>query len=197
MRRVTTPKEWHVRRQRRDARTLVLWFIDANADRMSLRAVIEDLATEPEFRSYFLQTVAESDMTSFVLETPLSAASGEFECALTNVPAPKKVKIDPQLYASSFAGDGLVAVVPSADGDGALVVPRPLQVEGWYADLPTFFKRIREEQQLALLEAVARTAREALATQQVCISSSAPGAPWLQVRVGSSAKRLAYSRYRR
>jgi hypothetical protein len=172
-----------------------MWFIDANADRMSFAKVMGDLAKHEGFRAYFLAAIAETDARSYVLEMPLSMANSEFECAITEAPVPKKVKVDPAKYASAFTSGESVAVVP--DGDASLIVPRAEQVEGWYADLPTFLKRIREEQQHALLQAVARTAQAALANGSVCVGSSAPGAPWLSFRVGPSAKALTYSRYRR
>lgn len=190
-------KEWHVRRQRPDARTSIFWFIDADAERMSVARVLDDLAAEPRFRSYFLASVLETDVRSFVLEVPLSKPSSEFECALTELPTPKKVKVDPSAYASHFSDGRSVAVLPSSDGDGHLVVPRAEQVEGWYADLATFLRRIRDEQQHALLEAVARTARDALRAQPVCLRSSAPGAPWLSIRVGIRPQGFAYARYAR
>lgn len=190
-------REWHVRRQRPNARTTILWFIDANADRMSVGQVIDDLASEASFRALFLSAVAETDARSFVLETPCSNRSGEFECALTEAPpAPKKAKIDPATYAAHFGAES-VAVFESPDGNGTLVVPAPKQVEGWYCDLATFLRRIDAAQQDALIRALAQTAKKALATQAVCLSSSAPGAPWLSMRVGTSSKGFLYGRYAR
>lgn len=186
-----------MRRQRANARTSIFWFIDSMADRMSVGQVIDDLVAEPSLRAQFISLIAETDARAFVLETPCCNRAGDFECALTEVSVPKKVKIDPATYAAHFDDGASVAVFDSPDGNGTLVAPAPRQVEGWYSDLSTFLRRIHVAQQDALLLAVAQTAQKALATQAVCLSSSAPGASWFSIRVGTSAKGFHYARYAR
>lgn len=176
--------EWHVRRQRPSPRTTVLAFVDADANRMTFPEVLDALQSSEAFRAFFITAIAESDLKTFTAETPVLTRAGDFELALTEAPLPKKLRLDASVYASHLGPDDLVASFPSPDGDGSLVAPSLVSVEGWYADLGTFVRKVRPEQVHALFATVARVAKQAMAKERVCLSSSPPGARWLHLRVG-------------
>ena len=191
-----------MRRQRPDARTTLISFIDANADRISCGYFLDKLESSEAFRDLFIGVLAEHDAKLFVWQMPsVSRATleSEFECALTEAapPAKKKVKIDPEVFAPHVRADESVVAFPSPDGSGTLVVPCPKQTEGWYAELATFLRRVRPAQTHALWQALARAAKAAVATQKVWLSSSAPGAPWLHMRVDTGPTHITYRPYAR
>lgn len=207
MRRVTSStqhhvEEWHVRRQRPDARTTLISFIDADANRISFAYFLDKLESSEPFRDLFIEVLAEHDAKLFVWQMPsMSRATldSEFECALTEAPPPakKKFKVDPEAFAPHLRSDESVVAFASPDGSGTLVVPCPKQAEGWYAELATFLRRVRRAQGHALWQALARAAKASVATKKVWLSSSAPGAPWLHMRVDTSPTHITYRPYAR
>ena len=191
-----------MRRQRPDARTTLISFIDADANRITVAHFLDKLESSEAFRELFIGVLIEHDAKLFVWQMPsISRATleSEFECALTEAspPAKKKPKIDPEAFAPHLRPDESVVAFPSPDGAGTLVVPCPKQAEGWYAELATFLRRVRPAQTHALWQALARAAKAAVATKKVWLTSSAPGAPWLHMRVDTSPTHITYRPYAR
>jgi hypothetical protein len=189
--------EWHVRWSRPDAKTALFGFIDANADRIMFPELLEKIEKDDAFRELFISTIANAELRSFGLETPRITQKQDVEIALTEAPLAKKFKINPEKYAAHFKPDEIVSVF--AEGETTLVVPVPKQVEGWYADLPTFLNRIHRIQVGALFQAVARVARAELAKAPIWITSSAPGAAWLSFSIWKTPppQGFLYKRYGR
>jgi hypothetical protein len=195
-------EEWHVRRQRPDARATLISFIDADANRISFAHFLDRLEGSESFRSLFIDVLAECDAKLFVWQMPsITSATlgGEFECAVIEAPPPakKKFKVDPEAFAPHLRPDESVVVCPSPDGAATLVVPCPKQAEGWYAELATFLRRVRPAQSHALWQTLARTAKASVATKKIWLSSSAPGAPWLHMRLDTTPANVAYRPYAR
>lgn len=194
----TGSHEWHIRWQRPDAKTRLLSFIDANADRITYRQFFQLLEKNEHFLAVFLAALGDCDLRTFVWETPSvdkRSLVNEFECALTELPVPAKTKVHPAKFADQFREDELVVAFPTPEGEGQIVVPCPRQAEGWYADLTTFMRRVQPAQVQALWQTVGRLTNEMLATQRVRVRSSALGAPWLHFIVGPSPKPAAYRGY--
>ena len=191
-------QEWHVRWQRPDARTRLLSFIDANADRITFRQFFQLMGSNEAFRKVFIGALADSELKSFVWEMPAIGKRSlvyEFECALTEVPPPKKVRVRPAKFADHFSDEESVVAFARAEGEGAIVVPCPRQAEGWYADVATFIRRVHPTQVDALWQKVAETAKGMLGAEKIRACSSTPGAPWLHFEIGPLPKAAAYSKY--
>lgn len=187
-----------MRWQRPKPGTLLLSFVDIDANRITFREFFDHLESNEKFRKVFVSALAGCELKTLVWETPSvdkRSLVQDFECALTDVPMPKKAKVNPLKYAEQLRDDESVVVFGAPEGTGQLVVPAPKQAEGWYADLATFLRRVHPSQVDALWQAVARTAKPMLSTERIRIRSSAPGAPWLCVEIGPSAKPVAYAGY--
>jgi uncharacterized protein DUF6940 len=192
--------EWHVRRQRPDARTTLLWFIDADANRMSFAQFLEALESSEAFRAFFMTSLTSSESKAFVWETAVVKLGDEFECAITQLTPPttkKKLKITPRAYAEHLRPGESVSVFPSPDGQATLLVPHPKGAEGWYAELGVFLRRANSDQHHVLWQTLARTAKVEQAKNRVWLRSSAPGLPWLHVRVDRETKNCVYRPYGR
>ncbi len=190
--------EWHVRWQRPKNGTLLLSFVDADANRVTFREFLTRLESSERFRAAFVAALAGCELKAFVWEMPAIGARSlvyEFECALTEAAVPPKVKVNPNKFGDHFREGEPVAVFDSPEADGSIIAPSPRGAEGWYADLGTFLRRVDPAQVHALWQAVAKTAKAMVAKERIRIRSSAPGAPWLHVRVGPSAKPAAFSGY--
>jgi hypothetical protein len=62
--------KWHVRRQRPDARTTVVYFIDVDANRMTFAQFFDELESNEDFRALFSAELAASTEKPFTWETP-------------------------------------------------------------------------------------------------------------------------------
>jgi hypothetical protein len=177
---------------------MLLSFVDIDANRITFREFFDHLESNERFRSVLVSALAECELKSFVWETPSvdkRALVNEFECALTEVPAPPKAKVNRLKFAEQFREGESVVAFPSPEGTGQIVVPCPKQAEGWYADVATFLRRVHPSQVDALFSTLARVAKPMLASERVRIRSSAPGASWLHFTVGPSPKPAAYAGY--
>jgi len=194
-------EEWHVRRQRPDARTTLLTFIDADANRITCRQFLDRLEKSEPFRELFITALLDCEAKAFVIETPSfnpAMLGNELELAVIDAPAPaKKPKIDPAKLSPSLLSDESVVTFASPEGHATLIAPCPRQAEGWYAELGIFLRRVRRAQAHALLIALAREAKQTVATDKVWITSSAPGAPWLHFRVDKSPQHISLARFKR
>jgi hypothetical protein len=191
-------QEWHVRRQRPNARTTLMWFIDANADRITFATFLDLLESSEAFRSLFIEELASSDVRLFVWETPGITPNGDFECALTEAPPPKKkYRASSAAYAAHLRADEPVVSFPSPEGNGTSIVPCPREADGWYAELGTFVRRVRRNQVHAMWQALAKAGKAALPKGRFWMTSSVPPAPWLEMRVETAAKPRAYAPYSR
>lgn len=199
----THREEWHVRRQRPDARTTLLSFIDANADRMTFRQFLDRLESSEAFRELFMSALLDCGVKAFAWETPSfnrAMLGDELECALIEGPPPKKPKLDPAKLAPSLVSEEerLVVAIPSPEGDATLIAPCPREASGWYAELGIFLRRVRRAQTHALWQELARAAKATLKTSdKVWLRSSAPGAPWLHLRVDTTPQHVVTKRYAR
>ncbi len=188
--------EWHVRRQRADARTTLLWFIDLDLNRMSWAHFLDNLESNESFRTLFVNSLVNSDRKSFVWETRAITLKDDFECALTEVPVTKKARIDSSKFAAHFRPEVNVVEFPSPDGSSTLVVPCPKQAEGWsYGELDTFLRKGPPVQVQELWQALARAAKAMVGKQTIWLSSTLPGVPWVHLRVDTSSKHFAFKRY--
>lgn len=192
--------EWHVRRQRPEPKTTLIWFIDRDANRMTYLQFLDALDRDEAFRALFIQVLAEADQKLYVWETPSisrNTAVGELEMAITEVPPPpKRFRVDPKKYRQEFANSDELAVTLT-EGDATLVIPSPREAEGWYADIGIFVRRIRPAQVHALWQTFAREVKKAIGTERIWLSSNMPGAPWLHLKIEKNNKSRAYSRYGR
>lgn len=192
-------EQWHVRRQRPDARTTLLTFIDADADRMTCRQFLDRLEGSQPFRELFVRALLDCGPKAFVIETKgfnPAMLGDELELAVIEPPPPtKKVKLNPAKLSPDLLSEQAVVVI--SEGESVRVAPSAHEAEGWYADLGVFLRRVRRAQAHALWRMWAQEAKKALATDKVWLSSSAPGAPWLHLRVDRSPEHISFGRFKR
>jgi hypothetical protein len=193
------PTKWHVRRQKPTPNTTLFWFIDNDANRMTYGQFLDELESDEAFRSQFIGVLSHHELRLFVWETPSITKPmlvGELECAITEAPPPpKRFRVIPSMYGAHFKPDELA--VTFTEGETKHVTPCPREAEGWYADLGVFLRRVKPVQVHALWQKFAAEVKQSVGTERIWLSSSAPGAPWLSLKIENNNKNRAYTRYGR
>ncbi len=154
------------------------------------------LRDDPEFRSFFIASLAGAPFKSFRWETPpitLKTANRPFEFVLVDSPE-LDVAADESAFARYFR-DMTRSVVhfPNLGGDAILVVPSPVGPAKAYAHSGSFVRNAPESQIHELWTLVGEVALLRLSAKPVWISTAGAGVPWLHVRIDDRPK---YYRHR-
>ncbi len=176
--------------------------MSCNGEPLALDNALESLATDPEFRNWFLEDLRSSPFSSFFWETPavtLPAAQATFEYVLVDAPSLASQRPDTWSFREYFEGNRRsagVAIMENLGRDAVLVVPEILDAPEIYTDLATFLRRGPESQQHDLLIALVKAVRAWKRDRPLWVSTSGLGVAWLHIRLDSRPKYYQYTPYR-
>lgn len=166
---------------------------------LSRTAVLERLACDSNFRSWWGRALCDWAPPSFVFETPawtLHNLSETFEFVGMANPALERAQVDAVSFAPHFsaAPAGTLALeFANLGGDAQLVVPTPGEVLEHHAHLAVFLRHAESDRQHALWQQLARTISAQLDDRPLWVSTAGLGVIWLHWRIGVRPK---YYRYR-
>lgn len=169
---------------------------------LSYREAVDLWAGEAGFRDWFSRLLGHAPFEAYCWETPPVVRSGldrDFEFALVDVPALRRLRADPQPFADPFARceprDGVVAF-PNLGGDALLVAPLPIGETSAYAHLASFLRSAPQSQCHALWQRVGVAIQEHAGDHPLWVSTAGLGVSWLHVRLDRRPKYYRFDAYR-
>jgi hypothetical protein len=174
--------------------------IDFDGSPVSYAEALCRWQTDAEFRSLFIELLANAPFTAFRWETPpVTAATTNrpFEFVLLDNPGLVQ-QPDPNAFAEHFRRlpGGSVVEFPNLGKDAILIVPRPLAEPSAYGHLAAFLRHAPESQKHALWMAVGAAMERRLGPKPVWLSTAGAGVSWLHVRLDDRPKYYGYAPYR-
>ena len=154
---------------------------------------------DEDFRTFFIETLADAPFEAFRWEMPpVTAARLDegFEFVLVDSPTLAR-RANPRAFREHFTSGEEVAVFPNLGGDALMVVPAPVGDRETYAHLGAFVRGAPESQVHALWAAVGKAMSEQVGEQPVWLNTAGGGVPWLHVRLDSRPKYYVYGGYRK
>lgn len=164
----------------------------------SFATVIAAWQTDPQFRIWFNDLLAQAPWPAFRWETPAITASTiarPFECVVLESPELESHP-DPEAFSEHSVTGKPVVRFTNLGGDAELIVPCPIAQPSAYPHLATFTREAPETQRQALWEAVGHGLARRIQSRLVWLSTAGAGVPWLHVRLDSRPKYYAYAAYR-
>ncbi|MCU0705085.1 MAG: hypothetical protein MUF18_14020 [Fimbriiglobus sp.] len=189
---------WSVQRETRsagDGHRIALHKGDRPA---SFAEVIAGWQTDPVFRDFFSNLLADTPFTAFRWETPAvstATAAQPFECVLLQDPRLDRPP-EPQAFAGHFSDVAGVVAFPNLGRDAVLVVPCPIGHVSAYCHLAAFVRHASAGQQQELWQAVGEAMARRLSGRPVWLNTAGAGVPWLHVRLDDRPKYYWHEPYR-
>jgi len=155
---------------------------------------------DQNFRSFFVQLLADAPYRTFRWETPpvsMATANCPFEFVLLDSPGLASHP-DASAFAEHF-GDGADAGIVefmNLGKDAILVAPCPRGPDSTYGHLAAFVRCAPQVQQHALWQRVGAAMERRLSTKPVWLSTAGAGVSWLHVRLDDRPKYYGYAPYR-
>lgn len=155
--------------------------------------------SDPTFRTFFIQLLANSPYTAFRWETPpltTATAKRPFEFVLLNSPSLAR-NPEPDVFAAYFdeTAPGGVVEFTNLGGDAILVVPCPQAPNAAYGHIGAFIRQAPEPQKHALWQQVGNAMQHRLGNKPVWLSTAGGGVSWLHVRLDDRPKYYGYAPY--
>ncbi|HUE74368.1 MAG TPA: hypothetical protein VMP01_26030 [Pirellulaceae bacterium] len=175
--------------------------VETSAAAVSYAEVLRLWQTDDEFRSLFLNVLADAPYEAFRWETPpmtKATAQRPFEFVLLDSPGLAR-EPEPIAFAAQFraAKPGEPAIeFPNLGNDAILVVPCPLAEHPAYGHLAAFTRMAPAAQQHALWSLVGQAMQRRLSAKPVWLSTAGAGVAWLHVRLDDRPKYYGYEPYR-
>jgi hypothetical protein len=174
--------------------------IDLDASPVPYAEVLRRWRYDAEFRSFFIDLLADSPFPAFRWETPpitTATADRAFEFVLLDSPGLASTP-DVNAFADYFRGAGEAGVVefPNLGRDAVLVVPCPGGPLSAYGHIGAFVRQAPERQRHALWEAVGAAMQRRLGDKPVWLSTAGAGVSWLHVRLDDRPKYYGHGPYR-
>ncbi len=155
--------------------------------------------TDAEFRSFFLDVLANAPFSEFRWETPPITAgtvSRPFEFVLLDSPGLAQ-QPDPEAFVEHFRStEADVLSFPNLGRDAVLVVPCPREPHSAYGHIAAFAREAPELQRHALWQLVGKVMEERLGPNRIWLSTAGAGVPWLHIRLDSRPKYYGHAPYR-
>jgi hypothetical protein len=174
--------------------------IDLKGSPVSYSEVLSLWQESSDFRTTFIQTLANSGFAAFRWETPpitKATANRPFEFVMLNCPE-LKGSPDVEAFAEHFRGvpQGGVVEFSNLGKDAILVVPCPSEPLWAYIHIGTFTRSAPEAQKHALWQLVGGSMQRRLSNIPVWLSTAGAGVAWLHVRLDDRPKYYAYEPYK-
>lgn len=174
--------------------------IEQDASPVPYAEVLRLWQADAEFRSLFIQMLADAPFEAFRWETPpltIATANRPFECVLLNSPGLAS-RPDQQAFAEHFGAASADGVVEFANlgKDAILVVPSPLGPPQAYGHIAAFVRQAPQSQQHAIWAAVGAAMQRRLSSRPVWLSTAGAGVSWLHVRLDDRPKYYGFQPYR-
>lgn len=154
--------------------------------------------SDPEFRDFFNQLLADSPFVAFRWETPgvrTETLSQDFEFVLIDSPGLDR-EVQREAFAEHFTNEpDDVVVFSNLSGDATLIVPNPTSTDDCYGHLAAFVRHAPHQQRLALWKAVGEALAKRVSKKTVWLSTAGAGVSWLHVRLDSRPKYYGYHLY--
>ena len=196
---VTQTDKLHTEAEKLDENTLRVC-IRGDGKCLSFSEVSILAQTEPRFRSWFTQQLANVPMDAYFWETPpvtKKSFAQDFEYVLINAPWLRRIQANPSAFNDQFNGvTSEIAQFHNLGRDAILLAPVPLKGEGDYPHLAAFVRSAPETKISALWKSVFETLARVLTDQPVWVSTSGLGVAWLHVRLDSIPKYYNYGPYK-
>ena len=172
--------------------------IQWNATPVSYADVLRRWQKDDEFRSLFLNLLADAPFPEFRWETPpitAKTAQRPFEFVLLESPGLAR-EPEPEYFETQFraAKPGEQAIAFRFHKDAIFIAPCPLGPG--YAHLAAFVRQAPASQQQAFWSLVGQTMEQRLSDQPVWLSTGC-AVPWPHVRLDDRPKFYVYQPYRR
>jgi len=164
---------------------------------VTYREVLELWTSDPSFRHYFTQLLADSPIAAYRWETPpvtVATLDRPFEFVLLPCPRLERPP-DRAAFAEHFEPGKSVVAFDNLGGDASLVVPTPAADDSAYGHLAAFVRHAPEDQQHALWQEAARAMKRRVGGKPVWLSTAGMGVAWLHVRLDSRPKYYGHRPY--
>jgi hypothetical protein len=154
---------------------------------LSFAEVLRRWQNDQEFRSFFMQLLADAPFSAFRWETPpVTAVTASRPLIRSPLPSTLTAQEPPR---ASFLFSNL-------GNDAILVVPCPSQPRSAYGHLAAFIREAPEGQKHALWQRVGQIMEQRLGPAPVWLSTAGAGVPWLHVRLDDRPKYYGHDPYR-
>ena len=175
--------------------------VELAASPLSYAEAIRRWRTDADFRSFFIELLANAPFPAFRWETPpitYGNVGRPFEFVVLNSPGLEN-EPDVEAFQEHFIGSAASRGVVSFSNlgkDAILVVPCPIGPPAGYAHLAAFVRQAPMEQRHALWEVVGDAVERRLGAVPVWVSTAGMGVSWLHVRLDDRPKYYGYKPYR-
>ena len=160
--------------------------------------VLECLARQADFRTFFSRLLAAAPYAAYFWETPpvtLQTAGQTFECVLVDAPALAGVTADAGAFSCYFSESTGVVDFPNLGRDAWLVAPCPRGPRHVYVHLAAFVRGAPAALQQAFWQRLGEVTRERLSPEPLWLSTSGLGVYWLHARLDSTPKYYTWRPY--
>lgn len=168
-----------------------------NEKRLRFSDFLNELETSSQFRSFFINLLADVSFHAYQWETPPVKSSNvdqPFEFVVTRNPA-IDLPPDPGPFSQYFNSDEPVAVFDNLGNDAKLIAPAPSNQSLNYSHIGVFTDQAPMEQQHALWQTVAETAKTQISSQPIWLNTAGGGVAWLHVRLDTNPKYYRHQPY--
>jgi hypothetical protein len=191
---------WTARSERLANSHVIKVSIDLDSTPVSYAEVLRLWQYDKDFRSWFIDLLADAPFSAFRWETPpitTETAGRPFEFVVLDSPG---LAAEPDAYAfaehfDGAAGGGVIEF-PNLGKDATMVVPCPVGPYAAYGHLAAFVRQAPEPQKHALWELVGSAMQRRLSSEPVWLSTAGAGVSWLHVRLDDRPKYYGYAPYR-
>ena len=174
--------------------------IDNDSGPLRYGEVLRLWQEDANFRSLFIDLLADSPFSAFRWETPpitTATANRPFEFVLLDSPGLGQ-NPDAAPFSEHFSGGshGDVVEFPNLGKDAIMVVPCPTGLLKAYGHIGAFVRQAPEPQKHGLWKLVGAAMQRRLSSKPVWLSTAGAGVSWLHVRLDDKPKYYGYEPYR-
>ncbi|MFN0052736.1 MAG: DUF6940 family protein [Planctomycetales bacterium] len=192
---------WRFRSQKTADGRGLRFTTDVDGAPVSYAQVLRCWGNDAEFRSLFLDCLANAPYAAYRWETPpitAATASRPFEFVILDSPGLARTPSDGAFaqHFDSAATKRSVVEFPNLGRDAILVAPCPQGASSAYGHLAAFVREAPVPQQHALWTLVGEAMERRLGISPVWLSTAGAGVPWLHVRLDNQPKYYGHAAYR-
>jgi hypothetical protein len=192
---------WSTRTERLENGRALKVTVQCGSSPLTVAEALRRWQMDQEFRSFFMEQLANAPFSAFRWETPPVTAANAvrpFEFVLLDS-AGLATQPDWTAFAEHIAGAAAsenVVSFSNLGNDAILVVPCPAGPMSAYGHLAAFMREGLQAQKHALWQRVGQVMEERLGPTPVWLSTAGAGVPWLHVRLDDRPKYYGYAPYR-
>lgn len=176
----------------------LLYSLQVNGGAISFASWLQQLKTDPQFRTDFNALVAAIPFTAFFWELPpvnLHTLEQPFAFVAVKSELLARTTGDMSAFSDKIAGYESVCCFKNLQGDATLIVPCPEETK-LYPHLAAFTRTASTQQADAFWKLTAETMMSLLGDQPIWISTAGLGVDWLHLRIDSRPKYYRYAAYK-